>query len=94
MKTVFLALAFVSSFAHAQCYMVNGQTVCQNQYQQNQQRWEQQEALRQQQEQNRQMQQQLDQQRRLNEMNAHQAQQPYGIRQQCHQNVFGVIECR
>lgn len=41
-----------------------------------------------------QIQQQLEQQQRLNNMNYHQSQQPSNIRQQCYQNVFGVIECR
>lgn len=41
-----------------------------------------------------QMQKQLQQQQQLNQMNYHQSQQPSNIRQQCFQNVFGVIECR
>jgi len=41
-----------------------------------------------------QMQKQLQQQQQLNQMNYHQSQQPSNIRQQCYQNVFGVIECR
>jgi hypothetical protein len=40
------------------------------------------------------MQRQIEQQNRLNQMNAHQAQQPPGFRQQCVINVFGVMECK
>lgn len=86
-----IAIAFlVAGSAHA-CQFYNcGQPQEQNPWQQMQQ----QQQERQQQEQIRQMQEQIRQQQELNQRNYHQSQQPWNIRQECHRNVFGVIECR
>lgn len=40
------------------------------------------------------IQKQLDQLKKVQQMNAYQQTQPKEIRQQCYQNVFGVIECK
>jgi hypothetical protein len=90
MKSLIAVLLLSASAAHAQCVFVPNSIHCvdRNQAYNNQQ-----ERQRQQQQLD-QIQRQLEQQRRLNEMNAHQAQQPPGFRQQCFINVFGVMECK
>jgi hypothetical protein len=90
MKSLIAVLLLSASAAHAQCvYLPNAiNCVDRNQAYNNQQ-----ERQRQQQQID-QMQRQIEQQNRLNQMNAHQAQQPPGFRQQCFINVFGVMECK
>lgn len=81
MKHIITILALVSGSAYAFCPSGPNFWNCWEQ-EMNQQRQQQQ------------MNQMLEQQQRLNNMNYHQSQQPANIRQQCYQNVFGVIECR
>ena len=90
MKSLIAVLLLSASAAHAQCVFVSNSIHCvdRNQAYNNQQ-----ERQRQQQQLD-QMQRQIEQQNRLNQMNAHQAQQPPGFRQQCFINVFGVMECK
>ena len=90
MKSLIAVLLLSAGIANAQCVFVPGKINCVDQ---DQHVRDFQERQRQQQ-QIEQMQRQIEQQRRLNEMNAHQAQQPPGMRQQCFINVFNVMECR
>lgn len=91
MKSLLIALMLTSGTAFAFCPYDQNYTNCmqvQNQIQQQQRQIEEQKRQFEQQ------QRQIEQQQRLNQMNYNQAQQPKNIRQQCYQNVFGVIECR
>lgn len=90
MKSLLAILLLSAGVAHAQCVFVPNSIHCVDR---NQTYNDQQERQRQQQ-QLEAMQRQLDQQRRLNEINAHNSQQPPGFRQQCVINVFGVMECK
>lgn len=90
MKSLLAILLLSAGAAHAQCVFVPNSIHCQDK---NQHVLDYQERLRQQQ-QIEQMHRQLDQQRRLNELNAHNAQQPRQFQQHCTLNVFGVIECK
>ena len=90
MKSFLAIILLTAGAAHAQCVFVPNSIHCQDK---NQHVLDYQERQRQQQ-QIEQMQRQIEQQNRLNQMNAHQAQQPPGFRQQCVINVFGVMECK
>lgn len=90
MKSLIVIALLSTGIANAQCVFVPNSIHCVDR---NQAYNDQQERQRQQQ-QIEAMQRQIEQQNRLNQMNAHQAQQPQGMRQQCHINVFGVMECR
>jgi hypothetical protein len=90
MKSLLAIILLTAGAAHAQCVFVPNSIHCVDR---NQAYNDQQERQRQQQ-QIEQMQRQIEQQNRLNQMNAHQAQQPPGFRQQCAINVFGVMECK
>lgn len=90
MKSLLAILLLSAGIANAQCVFVPNSIHCQDK---NQHVLDYQERLRQQQ-QIEQMQKQIEQQNRLNQMNAHQAQQPHGFRQHCVINVFGVMECK
>jgi hypothetical protein len=90
MKSLLAILLLSAGVAHAQCVFVPNSIHCVDR---NQAYNDQQERQRQQQ-QLEAMQRQLDQQRRLNEINTHNSQQPPGFRQQCFINVFGVMECK
>ncbi len=90
MKSLLAILLLSAGVAHAQCVFVPNSIHCVDR---NQAYNDQQERQRQQQ-QLEAMQRQLDQQRRLNEINAHNSQQPPGFRQHCVINVFGVMECK
>ena len=90
MKLLLLAFLLSVQGAYAQCVFVPNSMHCVDK---NQAYNDQQDRQRQQQQIDS-MQKQMEQQRRLNELNSHNSQQPNGFRQQCYQNVFGIIECK